>query len=230
MQEPDAFIPLASIVVSEETFDGILQHVVDMACAGIDSCSMAGITMLDRSGPTTAASTNEVAGRIDATQYEVNSGPCLDAYRRQVVNRIESTDSDERWPEFSRAANAEGVLSTLSLPLIVGGDGLGALNLYSEDESGFDEVDVQMGTIFASHASVTLANARAYWANEELRRNLEIALETRGVIDQAKGILMAREGCSSDEAFDILRRASQRLNRKLHDIAREIVEGARREQ
>lgn len=192
MQEPDAFIPLASIVVSEETFDGILQHVVDMACAGIDSCSMAGITMLDRSGPTTAASTNEVAGRIDATQYEVNSGPCLDAYRRQVVNRIESTDSDERWPEFSRAANAEGVLSTLSLPLIVGGDGLGALNLYSEDESGFDEVDVQMGTIFASHASVTLANARAYWANEELRRNLEIALETRGVIDQAKGILMAR--------------------------------------
>lgn len=228
MQEPDAFIPLASIVISEESFDAILQEVVDMACAGIASCSMAGITLLERGGPTTAASTNEVAGRIDATQYEVNSGPCLDAYRHQVVNHIEATASDERWPEFSRAAHADGVLSTLSLPLIVGGDGLGALNLYSNEESGFDDFDERMGTVFANHASVTLANARAYWATEELRRNLEIALETRGVIDQAKGILMGEQGCSAEEAFDILRRASQRENRKLHDIAQEIVANAQR--
>ena len=229
MQEPDPFIPLASIVVSEESFDAILQQVVDMASAGMANCSMAGITMLERRGPTTAAATSEAAGRVDATQYQVGSGPCLDAYRHQVVNRIEATESDERWPEFSRAAHAEGILSTLSLPLIVGGDGLGALNLYSEEVSGFDEDDERMGTAFATHASVTLANARAYWANEELRRNLEIALETRGVIDLAKGILVAREGCSPDEAFDILRRASQRANRKLHDIAQEMVDGAWRD-
>jgi GAF domain-containing protein len=189
---------------------------------------MAGITMLGRSGPTTTAATSDVAGRIDATQYEVSSGPCLDAYRHQVVNRIDATASDKRWPEFSRAANAEGVLSTLSLPLIVGGDGLGALNLYSDIESGFDDVDERMGTVFATHASVTLANARAYWANEEMRRNLEIALDSRAVIDQAKGVLMGQQGCSAEKAFDVLRRASQRENRKLHDIAQEIVEQAAR--
>ncbi|MGH7011713.1 MAG: ANTAR domain-containing protein, partial [Caulobacteraceae bacterium] len=73
---------------------------------------------------------------------------------------------------------------------------------------------------------MTLANARTFWANEELRHNLEVALETRGVIDQAKGILMAREGYSADQAFDTLSRASQRANRKVHELAQEVVERA----
>jgi transcriptional regulator with GAF, ATPase, and Fis domain len=226
-QEYDSFIPLASIVVSEGTFDSTLQHVVDVACASVGGCSMAGITLLDRAGPTTAAASSEIALEVDATQYSEGSGPSLDAYRRQVVNRIESTDTDQRWPEFSRAAAANGVHSTLSFPLIVGGDGLGALNLYSDVESGFDEIAERTGAVFANHASVTLANARAYWVTEDLRRNLEVALETRSVIDQAMGILMAREGCNADEAFEVLKKASQRTNRKLHQIAQEIVDHPR---
>jgi AmiR/NasT family two-component response regulator len=75
-----------------------------------------------------------------------------------------------------------------------------------------------------------VANARSYWRNDELRRNLESALETRGVIDQAKGILIAREGITADVAFDVLKRASQRTNRKLHQIAQEMVEAASRSQ
>lgn len=226
-QKHDSFIPLASIVVSKETFDETLQRVVDVACASVAGCSMAGITLHDRAGPTTAAASSEIALEVDAIQYSEDSGPCLDAYRRQVVNRIESTDTDQRWPEFSRAAAANGVRSTLSFPLIVGSDGLGALNLYSDIEWGFDEVAERTGGVFAAHASVTLANARAYWVTEDLRRNLELALETRAVIDQAKGILMAREGCSADEAFEVLKRASQRTNRKLHQIAQEIVDRPR---
>jgi AmiR/NasT family two-component response regulator len=75
------------------------------------------------------------------------------------------------------------------------------------------------------HASVTLQNARAYWLADERSRNLLFALESRGTIDQAKGILMAREGITADQAFDVLCRASQRSNRKVHDIAEEIVDG-----
>ncbi|MCU1489245.1 MAG: hypothetical protein JWM85_650 [Acidimicrobiaceae bacterium] len=224
----EALLPLSRIVHSDETFDSTIQYVVELAQVGVKGCAMAGITVLERGGPTTTAATSEVAKRIDRTQYETGSGPCLDAYRQQVVNRIDSTDSDERWPEFSRTAVAEGIHSTLSLPLVVGGDGLGALNLYSEEQSGFDELGERAGLLFAAHASVTLANARSYWANAALRANLEAALESRGVIDQAKGILMGRDGCSADEAFEFLRRASQRANRKVHDLAQEIVDRSRR--
>jgi transcriptional regulator with GAF, ATPase, and Fis domain len=228
-QEYESFVPLGNIILSEESFDAVLQHVVDVACGSVGGCSMAGITLLDRKGPTTAVASSEIALEIDAIQYSEGGGPCLDAYRRQVVNRIDSTATDERWPQFSRGAAANGVHSTLSFPLIVGGDGLGALNLYSDVESGFDEIAERTGAVFANHASTTLANARAYWANEDLRRNLEMALETRASIDQAKGVLMARGGVGADEAFEILRKASQRTNRKLHDIAQEIVDSASRQ-
>ena len=125
-------------------------------------------------------------------------------------------------------AAAAGIQSILSFPLIVSSDGIGAMNLYSNTESGFDERDESIGAVFAAHASVTLANARAYWRTDELRRNLEEALRWRGVIDQAKGILMARDGLRADEAFDVLARASQRANRKVHDLAQELVDGAQR--
>ena len=223
---PNGFIPFANLVIGEETFEVTLQHIVDLACAGVAGCSMAGLTLLERGGPMTAAATSDVALRVDLAQYVENSGPCLDAYRRQVFNRITSTDTEKRWPEFCLAAAASGVHSTLSFPLVVAGDGLGALNLYSDVESGFDEIDERTGAVFAAHAAVALANARSYWRNEELRHNLELALETRGVIDQAKGILIAREGFSADAAFDVLKRASQRTNRKLHEIAQEMVESA----
>jgi GAF domain-containing protein len=224
------FIPFANLVFAEETFEVTLQHIVDLACAGVGGCSMAGLTLLERGGPTTAAATSDVALRVDASQYAENSGPCLDAYRRQVFNRIKSTDTDERWPAFCHVAAEAGVHSTLSFPLVVAGDGLGALNLYSDVESGFDDIDERTGAVFAAHAAVALANARSYWRNEELRRNLEIALETRGVIDQAKGILIAREGITGDIAFDVLKRASQRTNRKVHEIAQEMVDAASRRQ
>jgi GAF domain-containing protein len=220
---------LAATPGGEDSFDATLQQVVDLACVGVAGCQMAGITLLERNGPTTAAATSPAAAALDALQYQANSGPCLDAYRRQVVNRIDSTATDERWPEFARGAVAAGVHSTLSFPLVVAGDGLGALNLYSTVEAGFDGEDERTGAVFAIHASMTLANARAYWQTEELRRNLEQALSTRGVIDQAKGIFMAREGLSADEAFEVLRRASQRANRKIHDLAQDVVNGARKE-
>jgi GAF domain-containing protein len=158
----DDFIPFANLIFAEQTFEVTLQHIVDLACTGIAGCSMAGITLLEPGGPTTAAASSDVALRVDVSQYTANSGPCLDAYRRQVFNRITSTDTDERWPAFCKVASAAGVHSTLSFPLIVAGDGLGALNLYSNVESGFDDIDERTGFVFAAHAAVALANARSY--------------------------------------------------------------------
>jgi GAF domain-containing protein len=135
---------------------------------------------------------------------------------------------DERWPEFFELARSEGVRSVLSFPLVVHNDGIGALNLYGDREFAFGEEDEQIGQAFAMHATITLAHAHGDWRNRQARKSLERALETRGVIDQAKGILMARTGTDADTAFESLRRASPRSNRKVYDLAVEIVESTQR--
>jgi GAF domain-containing protein len=141
-----------------------------------------------------------------------------------VVFRVDSTATDPRWPEFLRHAREEGVGSILAYPLVVRQDGLGALNLYAKAERAFGAAEERIGLSFATHASITLSHAQGYWRQEQARQHLEVALTTRGVIDQAKGVLMARTGRSAEEAFESLRRASQRTNRKVFDLAQEIVE------
>ncbi len=228
-QSPEAPVALSRILVAEQSLEHTLAQVLELACEAVAGGDLGGVTLLDREGPGTAVATNTEAGRVDAIQYEAEGGgPCLDAYRRQVVNRIDSTAGDERWPEFSAAATAVGIESVLSLPLVVGGDGLGALNLYCRHRAGFSDADEVTGMAFAAHASVALANARVFWRTQRLASQLEEALSTRGVIEQAKGILIAEQGCSGDEAFELLVSASQRSHTKLHDVAAELVGRARR--
>ena len=113
-------------------------------------------------------------------------------------------------------------MSALSVPLRIREDNVGALNLYSRQQS-FDDNDERVATEFALQATVALANARAYEKSQLLVTQLEQALETRDVIGQAKGVLMQRDGCDADEAFQQLVLISQRRNVKLRDIALEIV-------
>jgi GAF domain-containing protein len=226
-EPPESLVALAGILVAEQSLEATLLEVLTLACAAVAGGDMGGVTLLGPEGPITAVATGEAARRVDAIQYRVGAGPCLDAYRRQQVNRIDSADADQRWPEFSRGAAQAGIQSILSLPLVVAGDGLGALNLYCREPNGFSAADESTGALFASYASVALANARVYWRAKALAGQLEEALSTRGVIEQAKGILVAEQGCSADEAFEILVRASQRSHTKLHDVADQLVERAR---
>ena len=208
----------------EMVVESTLQQIVELTCAALDGCSMAGITLLDQTGPHTVAATSEATERIDSFQYRVESGPCLHAYRNQVVNRVDSTELDQRWPDFLELARSEGIGSILSFPLVVQNDGIGALNLYGQRERAFGEDDERIGQAFATHATITLTHARDHLRKEKARQSLERALETRGIIEQAKGILMTRTGSTADQAFESLRRASQRTNRKVFDLAQEIVE------
>jgi AmiR/NasT family two-component response regulator len=129
------------------------------------------------------------------------------------------------YPDFARLAQERGVLSTLSLPLVAGGSGVGAMNLYASVVKGFSDEDEALGADLATAAAIVLANAGAYWDARRLSEQLTEAMESRAVIEQAKGMLMAQSpGITPDEAFDLLRRASQRENVKLRDIARRIVE------
>ncbi len=214
---------LSRFFVGDATLQEALDRVAGLACQTVSGADMAGITMLVEGRPRTAVFTDEMAPDIDAAQYETGIGPCLDAFRHQRVFRIDSTEKDDRWPPFSEAAAAHGVKSTLSVPLVANHEGVGALNLYSRQEAAFSEEDEHVAQTFAAQAGIALANAQAYWDAYQLSQNLSEAMKSRATIEQAKGILMGARRCDGDEAFQILVRASQRENRKLREVAEQIV-------
>jgi GAF domain-containing protein len=223
--DPLEWADLHNIVLPDAPLTDLLQRITDMAGRSVPNCGFAGLTVSRDGRPQTPIFTDERSPQIDQAQYDSGRGPCLDAFRDGTSYRIDDIATEQRWPEFCKAAEAAGVASTLSLPLgLSAEETLGALNLYSETPHAFDAAAQASADSFVHQASVVLANARAYWGAVELADHLQTALESRAAIEQAKGIIMARGGISADEAFDILVRASQRSNTKLRDVANDMVE------
>jgi GAF domain-containing protein len=217
---------LAEILLGEQDVNDLLGNVTSLAAAAVPGCDAASITLMKGGRPTTPVCSAEVAREVDQSQYDTHGGPCLAAMVGAEVVRVDSFADDDRWPEMSARAVSNGVASSLSLPLSTGSEVVGALNLYSRQPANFGGAEEQ-AAVFAAQAAVTVSNAQALERTQDLARHLAVALENRDVIGQAKGIIMAADGVSSDEAFAVLRRASQRSNRKLHDVAREIVDRRR---
>ena len=224
-QEPLArsLSALSRFFVGDGTLQDTLLRVAEHAEEALPATAMTGITMLVDGRARTAVFTDEAAPEIDSAQYETGIGPCLDSFRHRRTFRIDDTTKDDRWASFSEAAAAYGIRSTLSIPLVANHEGLGALNLYSRTPHGFSGEDEEVAAQFGVQAAIVLANAQAYWDAHLLSQNLATAMQSRAVIEQAKGILMGAQRCSADEAFQILVRASQRENRKLREIAEDIV-------
>ena len=121
-------------------------------------------------------------------------------------------------------AEAEGVASVLAIPFVPMGEPIGTLNIYGTTAGCFGDDDVEIASMFAGQAAIVIANSVAFSTAQTTNTQLSEALESREVIGQAKGILMERERCSADEAFGLLRGVSQRTNRKLRDVAQEVVD------
>jgi len=184
---------------------------------------MIGITLIDDGEATTAVCTDAEASLIDEAQYQANSGPCLESAKTGQVFEIASTRADERWPQFSQACVEHGILSTLSLPLVVDDRPVGAFNLYAATENAFDKSEVETAALFAAQAAVVLANTRAYWDMRKLAEQLNESIESRAVIEQAKGILMGATNCTAEEAFKLLVQQSQVTNTKVRVLAEDLV-------
>src|SRR5919199_3380987 len=223
----DALRALSTFLVSDAPVGDTLQRVADLTTDALSGAEIAGIAMLGADGtPTTAIYTDETSPEVDKAQYSSGRGPCLDAWRQQRTVRVDDMSlAVDEYPEFARTALDHGIPSTLSLALVAGGQGLGALNLYARSVGAFTKDDEELGEEVAAAAAAVLANSTAYWAAFELGEGLTEAMRSRAVIEQAKGILMAGSPeLDADDAFDLLRRASQRENVKLRDIALRIVE------
>lgn len=219
----DALSELSGMLVDRQHLEVLLRRVAELAVAVVPGCSHAGVTLLDGERAVTAASTDPVVRTVDQQQYEVGDGPCLDAVRSGSINRVSESDLVQRWPEFAAHAGALGIRSFLAAPLVAGGERVGALNLYGRDPDAFDSVDDALAVLFCGQASVALANARLYRGAMALNVQLSEAMASRAAIEQAKGVLMCSRGLTPDEAFLELRAQSQDANRKLRDVALEIV-------
>jgi GAF domain-containing protein len=216
-----------SVVTDDANLQQALRRVAETGCGLLTHCTSASVTIIDGTRTVTVGSTNDTAQALDDAQYSAREGPCLSAAREGRLVRIEDTSTDERWPKFSASARAHGVKSSLSTPLsLAGAETFGGFNVYGEVPGGFGEEDEELCRAFAGQASIVVSNAQAYWAAFELSHNLNRAMLTRAVIEQAKGVLMSSNRIGADDAFELLRRRSQSANRKLRDVAADIVDEA----
>ena len=218
-----------SLAHEEDPQTAALSRAADLIMQLIEDCSAVSITVLDGSEPPrTAASTADWATELDCRQYRLDDGPCLDAARRQIVQRVDFHEARQRWHDFTAAATDVGVASFLSAGFSTGDRMLGSVNLYGAGDHAFDSLDEAVTALVTRHASLALSTAQQLDASRDLARQMEAALHTRPVIDWAIGILMGQTPCTAERAFEILRAVSQRRNVKLRDVAAEIVERAER--
>jgi GAF domain-containing protein len=197
-----------------------LTHLTTERLPGELSC---GITMRRDHRPITVASSDVRASQVDEIQYHYDNGPCLTTLSTGDVVVIDDLATDERWPNYQMPALANGIRSSLSLPLYAEQKVVGALNLYSTRAGTFGSYEREAATRFAEEASRALTLALRLAERVEMSENLQHALASRAVIDQALGIIMGQNRCSADEAFNILRTTSQNRNVKLRDIATAMV-------
>jgi GAF domain-containing protein len=219
----DSAAELAALLLSTESFDDLLRGVAELSVRLVGGASTASITLAERGRVLTVASVDALATQIDEHQYERGTGPCLEALRTASVVHVADLRRERRWGEFDTIMLSHGVTGALAVPLMVRDGAAGVLNLYAGAGAGFDERDQQLARALAAHAAVALTAALRTYDQVSLTDNLRIALSSRSVIDQAIGIVMGRERCSADEAFDVLRKVSQQRNTKLRYVATELV-------
>src|SRR6266571_896023 len=214
---------LHGALLSTQGVEQFLHEMAVLAARLVSGGLSCGMTMQPNGKPVTVACSDPLAARVDEVQYELDDGPCLHAMRDGHMVRIEDTAEKARWPEFEAQAASHGIRSCLALPLSADGKRVGALNLYARDASAFGAAEAQRAGSFAENASGALLLAMRLASHAALIEQLRSSLTSRTVIDQALGIIMAREHCTQAGAFAILRSASQNSNVKLRDIAGAVV-------
>ncbi len=223
MESVDAFAQLGRIKLSETDLNGVFQQVAELAKRTIPGASEVSVTLVRNHDAHTPAFTGGLALALDEAQYKLGHGPCLDAAASTSTQHIANMTSDSRWPDWTSQACEAGARSSLSIGLPVQESVTGALNIYATEPDAFDEDALAVARTFASYAEVAMANAYLYNAQTTLAQHREIAMRSRAVIEQAKGIIMGERRCSADEAFAILTKLSQNSQRKLRDVAVALV-------
>ena len=217
---------LAGIVAGVVPLGGLLEQVAHFAVGAIPGAQGVGVTLIEAGHADTVVASDDFVRAVDDIQYCLMEGPCVTAAAERRTVRSGLLERDPQWPRFGPRVAHLGVRSALSLPLLVGDLVVGALNVYSHEPDVFGDRAQVLGESFAAPAAVAVRNIQVLEQARRLTDQLQAALASRTLIDQALGILMGRRGGTADDALRSLRRMSQDNNVKLSSTARDIVEKA----
>jgi transcriptional regulator with GAF, ATPase, and Fis domain len=201
-----------------------LLHQLTTRTAALAPGMRTGIMLVDRSGDLAfVAASDDAVVEIERYQERVNDGACYHAFRTGSMVAAEDLTSDDRWPGYRDRVLAVGARAVLGLPMHAFGQTIGVMNVYRPNAGPWVTDEVQTLRALTAIAAAFIVHHADEQEARSVRTNLEAAIDSRDLIGQAKGLIMAREGVGSDEAFDRLRERSQRANRKLRDVAAELV-------
>ena len=213
---------LARIVLVDRDRDDVLSDLTRIARRAVPGSEAASITLIRGDKAFTAAYDGQMALDADELQYKRGYGPCVDAGLAGQVMRIDDMATEERWPDYTREVAAHGIGSSLSVPLPFQTVTIGALNIYASRPHAFSD-DHTLAEEVASWVALAVGNAESAARTSDELVHLRIAMRSRAVIEQAKGILMERYKITEDRAFAVLTRASQHSNIKLREVADQLV-------
>jgi GAF domain-containing protein len=219
------FVELTDTMVAD--FDVIdFLHVLTSRSAELLGVSAAGLLLADPRGELRVlAASSEAARLLELFQLQSDQGPCLDCFRSGQPVAAADLSADPRWPRFAAAAGQAGFCAVQALPMRLRDQVIGALNLFRATAGAFDAEVVQVGQALADVATIGLLNERSVRRTDTLNEQLQAALNSRVIIEQAKGKLAERLGIDMNQAFTILRDQARNRNQRLSDLARAFVEG-----
>jgi transcriptional regulator with GAF, ATPase, and Fis domain len=220
------FVELADTLVEEFDVVDFLQMITER-CVEVLAADAAGLMLADQRGNLRlVASTLERAQLLELLELQIEEGPCVECFAtgRPIVN-VDLPEARDRWPRFAAAAVDAGFRSTHALPMRLRNQVIGALNLFTDEQSGLSNEDVAIGQAMADVATIGLLHERTLREQTALSEQLQTALQSRILIEQAKGVLAARAAISVTEAFTQMRNHARRNHVTLTAVAAAIIEG-----
>lgn len=217
---------LSGLLTGHRPLRDTLTEIADFAVQAIPNAEGAGLTMLENSRAQTVVASADFVHAVDEIQYSLGEGPCVTAVESGQTQSSGSLGGEARWPRFGPRVGRMGVHSALSLPLLLPGQVIGAMNVYAHTKNAFGPESARIGELFARPAAVSVYNAQILAQSQRLAAQLTEALTSRAVIDQALGIIRSRTGATPDEAFVRLRAMSQAQHLKVVEVATVLVDEA----
>lgn len=223
----NAFVGLADTLVADYDVIELAQQLIDSTMTLLP-ITAAGILLGDSSGELHVfASSSEQTRLLELLQVEADAGPCLDAYNTGQPVIVEDLGVDQaRWPAFATRAAEYDFRAVTALPLRLRTERVGALNLFRSEVGPLSVADVAVAQALADVATIGILHQRILSRSEQVNQQLQTALNTRLIIEQAKGVLAERGAIDMDRAFKLLRMHARRSNRRLADLARDVIDGA----
>jgi GAF domain-containing protein len=223
----EALVALSDTLVNDYDVNELL-HLLVQSCVTILDMEACGVLLTDPDGRLClAAASSRDMRMLELFEMQQKEGPCYDAFTSsQPVAEKDLTWAAQRWRRFGPEAQALGLGAVYAFPMRLRGQVIGALNMFQSEPGRFAEADVRAGQALADITTIGILHERRVVAAEQLAAQLQHALHSRVVIEQAKGVLSERLGMEMDEAFSVLRRYSRSRNRRLREVAAEVVGGS----